>query len=520
MGELKQRVFKGAVWLTVERFVSQSIDFVLGMVLARLLTPSDYGTVALTTIFFVVARSLADCGLGTALIQKKDADDLDFNSVFYASIALALLVYGALFFAAPLIARFFRDPQLVAIVRVSGLTLVCFAVNSVQTAEMTRHMRFDLMFKISLIVGLANAVIGISLALMGFGVWALVLSGVLTSAVNVFVRWFFIAWRPKVEFSIARVRSLVSFGWKVAATELLDNFFRQLSGMLIGKFYTKADLAFVEKGGGLPQRVLVSIESSTSSAAYPAFVRMQDDPVRLLAAMRKVGQCSLFLVAPAMVFVALIAPDMIYLLFGRQWEAASPYMRIYCVVCMIWPLTSVHGKVLMAMGKSGALLFINVMMHVFGVVVIILFLRFSVFTYVLVGCLAAGPLMLLLHIAFTRKVIGYRFRHLFLDILPIAIACGGLACGTCVGVFAVDALSEVLPMYELARAAMRLGVGGILGFVAYFLVAWLVRARPLAEYLYILHEACATRFPRLSPRCECLFDAVSGRLEGVCQHEQ
>lgn len=505
MGELKQKVVSGAVWLTVERFVSQFFDFALGMVLARLLTPSDYGTVALTAIFFVVARSLSDCGLGVSLIQKKDADDLDFNSVFYASLVLTSCIYAVLFFASPFIADFYHEPMLVSIMRVSGLTLFVFAVNSVQTAEMTRQLRFDLMFKVSLICSIANAAIGISLALLGLGAWALVFSSVLSGGVNVMARWLLIRWRPRLEFSWVRVKSLVSFGWKVSMSDCLDNFFKQLSGMMIGKFYTKADLAFVEKGGGIPQRVLLSIDPAIGGAAYPAFVRMQDDSGRMLASMRKVGQCSLFLVAPAMAFVALKAPDLIRVLFGDQWLPSIPYMRLVCVTCVCWPMIGIHNKVLMAAGHSGVVLFINVIMHAFTVVLIATCLRFSVLTYFTVGCLTSGPLMLILHMLFTRKLIGYRFRYLLQDCLPIAACC---ACSL------AAVYAEALPVHKVLSgmmnsqtvcALLRLFVDGVSLAFAYFAVSWFFRLKPFLECCSIAQGFCSRKFPRLSVRCERMF---------------
>lgn len=499
MGELKQKVFKGTIWLTVEKLYSQAVDFVLGMVLARLLTPNDYGTVALTTIFFVVARTLADCGLGQSLIQKKDADDLDFNSVFYASLALVSAVYGALFFAAPLIARFFHEPQLVAIVRVSGLTLICFAVNSVQTAEMTRQLRFDLMLKISMIVGFANAVIGISLALMGFGVWALVLSGVLTGVVNVFVRWFFIAWRPKLEFSFARVRGLLSFGWKVAASDLLGNFFGQLSGMLIGKFYTKTDLAFVEKGSGLPMRAFSAVEAATGSSAYPALVRLQDDRERMLSAMRRVSQCAFFLVAPIMTFIAVCAPDIILVLFGHQWLPAVPYMRIACFGCALWPLTGIQHKALMATGRAGAILTLNLVRNALTLLIIFVFMRYSVLTYQLASGLIGGPVSYLLHAWPNRRYLGFRFRFLLNDVLPTVLVClvlaaVSLAAGALLARVGWLVSDEPRALTSLARVAVQ----GLAGALAYLTVSFAFRLQPLGEFLNIVRVPVAHRAPWLS----------------------
>lgn len=498
MGELKQKVFKGTIWLTVEKFYSQAVEFVLGMVLARLLTPSDYGTVALTTIFFVVARTLADCGLGQSLIQKKDADDLDFNSVFYASLALVSLVYGALFLSAPLIADFFHEPQLVAIVRVSGLTLVCFAVNSVQGAEMTRQLRFDLMLKISMIVGFANAVIGISLALMGFGVWALVLSSVLTGVVNVFVRWLFIAWRPKLEFSFSRVKGLLSFGWKVAASDLLGNFFGQLSGMLIGKLYTKTDLAFVEKGSGLPVRAFSAVEVATGGAAYPALVRLQDDRERLLSAMRRVSQCAFFLVAPIMTFITVCTPDIILVLFGHQWLPAVPYMRIACFSCALWPLTGIQHKAMMATGRAGTLLTLNLIGNAITLLVIFVFMRYSVLAYQLAAGFIGSTASYLLHAWPNRRYLGFRFRFLLTDILPIVLVCLVLSAASMAAGALLTRLGWLVSEEPRALASLaRVAVQGLAGACAYLAASYVFRLQPLREVKSIVRELVTRQAPWL-----------------------
>lgn len=283
------------------------MQFVVGMILARLLTPTDYGTVALTGIFFAVANVLVDGGFGNALIQKKDADDLDFNSVFYLNFVLSILVYIALFFVAPWIADFYKVPGLVAIVRVSALCFLFNAVNAIQNAELVKKMLFHLSFRISMITTFTSAICGITLAFMGFGVWALVWSSLLAGFAGVVSRWFIIAWRPRLMFSVARLKPLFSYGWKMAISGLLDSFFRQLAGLLIGKFYTRADLAYVHKGHALPSLAMNEVDGTLGRVSFPALVQLQDDKIKLRDAMRRMMMCSTFLVFPLMVGVAACA---------------------------------------------------------------------------------------------------------------------------------------------------------------------------------------------------------------------
>lgn len=214
MENLKQKVAKGAVWTLCEKLSCQAVGFVVGMILARLLTPADYGTVALTAIFFAVAGVLVDGGFGGALIQKKDADDLDFNSVFYLNLMLSVVMYGVMFAAAPWIADFYKTPELTAIVRVSAICFVFNAVNAIQNAELAKKMLFYLSFKISLITTFTSAICGVTLAYLGYGVWALVWASLITGFVGVIARWLIIAWRPQLMFSSRRLRPLFAYGWK------------------------------------------------------------------------------------------------------------------------------------------------------------------------------------------------------------------------------------------------------------------------------------------------------------------
>ena len=327
---LKSKVAKGAVWTLMEKLSTQAVQFVVGMVLARLLTPNDYGTVALTAIFFAVAGVLVDGGFGNALIQKKDADDLDFNSVFYLNFVLSVVAYIALFFAAPWIADFYKTPELKNIVRVSALCFFFNAVNAIQGAELTKKMLFHLSFRISLITCFTSAICGITLAFLGFGVWALVLTSLITGFVGVVARWFIIAWRPRLMFSFSRLKPLFSYGWKMAFSGLLDSVFRELNGLLIGKFYSRADIAFVNKGRSLPQLTMDQVDSTLGRVSFPALVFLQDDKIKLREAMRRMMRCSTFLVFPLMVGVAVCSWSCIRLLYGEKWTPAVPYMMLSC----------------------------------------------------------------------------------------------------------------------------------------------------------------------------------------------
>lgn len=427
MPNLKEKVAKGAMWTLCEKLSCQTVNFVVGMILARLLTPTDYGTVALTAIFFAVANVLSDSGFGGALIQKKNADDLDFNSVFYLNFALSSLAYVVLFFAAPMIADFYQTPVLKNIVRVSAITFFLHAINAIQNAELTKKMLFHLSFRISLITTFTSAAVGITLAFMGYGVWALVWTGLVTYIVGTIARWFIIAWRPRLMFSFARLKPLFVYGWKMLASSLLDQLFVNLNGLLIGRFYTKADVAYVNKGQGIPCLVMNQVDETLGRVSFPALVLLQDDRDRLRDAMRRMMRCSTFLVFPLMVGVAACAKSSLRLLYGEQWLPAAPYMMLACFSYALWPFHTINLKGIMAVGRSDIFLKLEIVKKISKLIFIFAFFRFGVLPFMMACAFALGPLSVLINAWPNKKLLNYSFSMQVMDVLPTAAICAAEA---------------------------------------------------------------------------------------------
>ena len=504
MTTLKEKVAKGAVWTLMEKVSCQAVGFVVGMILARLLTPTDYGTVALTTIFFAVAGVLVDGGFGNALIQKKDADDLDFNSVFYLNFVLSALAYVALFFAAPWIAEFYQTPVLKEIVRVSAICFFFNAVNAIQNAELTKKMLFHLSFRISLITTFTSAVCGITLAFLGYGVWALVWSSLIVGFVGVVARWFIIAWRPQLMFSFARLKPLFSYGWKMAASGLLDQFFVNLNGLLIGKFYTKADLAFVNKGHALPQLAMSQVDETLGRVSFPALVLLQDDRIRLRDAMRRMMVCSTFLVFPLMVGVAACAKSELRLLYGEQWVPAAPYMMLACFTFALWPFHTINLKGIQALGRSDIFLKLEIVKKLAKLIFILAFFRFGVLPFMCACAFALGPLGVLINSWPNRKLLDYPIRMQIMDVLPTAVLCVVEAVVVFGVDFGVDALVQGL-RFEVQGGwglnvflAVKLVLQFVLGAGTFFGLAIAFKLNPLCEYARMASSALGSRLPRAS----------------------
>lgn len=506
MPNLKQKVAKGAVWTLCEKLSYQAVHFVVAMILARLLTPTDYGTVTLAGIFFVIAGSLVNCGFGSALIQKKDADQLDYNSVFYFELAMSIVAYCAMFFAAPWIARFYNVPELVSIVRVSALTFIFGAINSIQNAELTKKMLFHLSFRISLITTFTSSIVGVAMAFMGYGVWALVWSSLASGIAGVIARWFVIAWRPRLMFSASRLKPLFSFGWKMAVSGLLDNFVHQLNGLLIGKFYTRADLAFVDRGKGLPWLTMSQIDATLNRVLFPALVQMQHDKVALRNAMRRMMTCSLFLVLPMMVGLAGCAKSALRLLYGEQWAPATPYMIITCFSLALWPFHTINLRGIQALGRSDVFLKLEIIKKILGLTCIFVFLRFGVLVYVAACAFVLSPLSVLINSWPNRKLLNYTIGMQIRDILPTIGVCAveGLV------VFGIDYLFNMTGLgFASTGSLWSLGVVLFLQFAVgasvFFGLAFVFRLKPFGEYARIV-------LPKLAPHCPRLNSFVMKRF--------
>ena len=256
-------------WRFAERCGAQGVQFIVSIVLARLLAPEDYGTISLVTVFTTILQVFVDSGLGTALIQKKDADDLDFSSVFYFNFAVCLVLYAGMFVAAPYIAVFYDDPTLTPVVRALCLTVVVAGIRGIQQSYVSRHLLFKRFFFSTIGGTIVSAVIGIAMAYMGYGVWALVAQQLSNVAVGTIILWVTVQWRPKLMFSWQRLKGLLSFGWKLLASSLLDTVYNNLRNLIIGKLYSSADLAYYNQGDKFPKVIVTNINTSIDSVLLP-----------------------------------------------------------------------------------------------------------------------------------------------------------------------------------------------------------------------------------------------------------
>ena len=273
-GTLRGKVTSGLFWTYAERILAQGVTAVVSIVLARLLAPDDYGIISIVSIFISICEVFVTSGFGNALVQKKEADDLDFSSIFYFSLGIAAVLYAGLFLSAPLIANFYGNGLLGPVIRVLGVRLLLSSVNSVQRAYVSKRMAFRKFFRATIFGTVVSAAAGIAMACLGFGVWALVAQYLTNSLIDTVVLFFSIEWRPKRMFSLERMKGLVSYGWKMLASSLLEAVYNNLRSLIIGKKYSEADLAFYDKGKHFPELIVLNINSSISSVIFPAIANV------------------------------------------------------------------------------------------------------------------------------------------------------------------------------------------------------------------------------------------------------
>lgn len=374
---LKSKIFSGLFWKFGERITAQLISLVVSIILARILSPNDYGAVALVMVFITIANVFVSSGLGNALIQKESADELDFSSIFFVNIAIAVILYFIIFISAPYIASFYNMEILKPVLRVLGIRIIIAAVNSVQQAYVSKHMLFKRFFWSTLFGTLISGIVGVILAYKGFGVWALVAQYLTNVCTDTLVLWFTVRWRPTKQFSWDRTLTLIQYGWKILVSSLLDTGYKQLRSLIIGKKYSSSDLAYYNQGDKYPSLIVININASISSVLFPALSMYQNDRERVKQMTRRAIQVSSFLLWPMMIGFGVVAEPLISILLTDKWLPCVPYIRIFCFAYGLWPIHTANLQAINALGRSDLYLKLEIIKKIIGVIAILISMQFS-----------------------------------------------------------------------------------------------------------------------------------------------
>lgn len=410
-------VIKNFFWRIGESSGAQLVSFLVSIVLARLLAPEDYGVIALVTVFTSILQVFVDSGLGTALVQKKNADEADFSSVFYFNILVCLTLYGGMFVAAPAIAKFYDNPIYVPLVRVLSLTLVISGLKNIQQAYVYRHMIFKRFFFSTLGGTIASAILGIVMAYAGFGVWALAAQYVSNTAIDTLILWITVPWRPKKKFSWTKLKSLLSYGWKLLVSALLDTGYTSLWNLLIGKVYSSADLSFYDQGSKYPKAIIGTISNSIDSVLLPTMSIVQDDRAQIKSMTRRSIVTSVYVMAPLMMGLAGCAEPLVSLILTDKWLPCVPYMRIFCITYMFWPVHSANLNAIKAMGRSDLFLRLEILKKIIGIGLLLCTMRISVMAMAC-SLLISSVTSQIINSYPNWKLLNYRYLEQLRDILP------------------------------------------------------------------------------------------------------
>ena len=416
----KENIIKNLYWRLLEGFGSQGVSFVVSIILARLLEPSVYGKIAIVMVFTSLMQVVVDSGLGNALIQKKDADNLDFSSVFYCNIFFCLLLYAILFIAAPFIADFYKMPDLIQVLRVLSLTIVISGLRNVQQAYVSKHMLFKKFFFATLGGTIGGAVIGIFMAYRGYGVWALVTHILFNSAFDTGILWVTVKWRPKRLFSLERLKGLFSYGWKLLVSKLLDTFYEDTRSLIIGKFYSVADLAFYNRGKQFPQLAVSNINTAIESVLFPSMSMEQDNLVRVRSMTSRAVRISSYFIMPMMAGLVACAEPIVNLILTPKWAPCIPYMRIFCIGLAIVPASLANLNAIKAMGRSDIYLKLEIIRKVINSLILLVFMWYGViaiaFSY-LINCI----MNLAINAFPNKRMLNYGYMDQIKDLIPAVL---------------------------------------------------------------------------------------------------
>ena len=454
MGQTDNKsVFSNFIWRFAERCGAQLVTFVVSIVLARLLMPEDYGTIALVTIFTTIMQVFVDSGLSTALIQKKDADDLDFSSVFYFNFVVCIVLYLVMFFAAPFIASFYDIPELTPVVRVISLTIVISGIKGVQQSFVSRNMLFKRFFYATLGGTIFSAFLGIAMAYAGLGVWSIVAQQLSNTAIDTLILWITVKWRPKLMFSWKRLKGLLGFGWKMLCSSFLDKVYNNLRSLLIGKIYSSADLAYYNEGKKFPNLIVTNINTSIDSVLLPAMSKEQDDMNKVKNMTRRSIMVSCYIMAPLMIGLACCAKNVVTIVLTEKWLPCVFFLQIFCITYMFYPIHTANLNAVKAMGRSDLFLKLEIWKKVIGMILLMstMFISVKAMAYsLLISTLAS----MIINSWPNRKLLDYSFLEQMKDILPSIL----LAVGMGVAVYLIG----LLPFPTLPLLLIQVVCGGLI----------------------------------------------------------
>jgi O-antigen/teichoic acid export membrane protein len=473
---LKKKTAKGVLWSSIERFSVQGIMFVVMIIMARLLTPNDYGLVGMLSVFIAISQSLIDSGFSQALIRKQDRTEVDNSTVFYFNIVVGIVLYLILFVCAPLISDFYNEPELTQVMRVVGIVLILNSLCIVQRALLTVNLNFRVQAKASLSAALISGIVGIATAYNGMGVWAIVFQQLTSYVINSALLWYFSKWAPKLVYSWKSFKELFSFGSKLLASGLIDTFYTNMYQLVIGKVFSASALGYYTRAhqfGSFPSSNITGI---LQRVTYPVLCTIQDDDSRLASVYRRFLRVSAFVVFPLMMGLSAVARPTILVLLKDQWLFAATLLQILCFSMMWYPIHAINLNLLQVKGRSDLFLKLEIWKKIVGVIILCITIPMGLIA-MCVGSFFSSMISLFINTYYTGKLINVGYVRQMRDLIPtflLSVATGAI-------VYITINTLNVTPLLQLI-------IGIVEGVIFYIAAAKILRFTEFNELLNIIRS--------------------------------
>lgn len=470
---LKQQTKKGLYWKFAEQFANYGMNFIIGIVMARLLSPSDYGITALPAVFIAVAGVFANAGFSTAMIRKPNLTEHDLSTAFYYSTIVGIICYLLLFFASPWIAEFYNTPVLEPLMRVTALSFIYGPLGTPQNIILQRRLDFKTPAKISVVCRIISGIIGIAMAFYGYGVWALTISHMFAGIVGLCINVYVVRWFPKTGWSKESFKYLWGFGNKLMGSQLLDTLYNNITPVFIGKYYSPADLGIYNRAEGYAALPSKNIHGVISSVTYPVLSKMQDDEERLANNYRRILKATAFVIFPIMMLLAALARPLILVMITAKWEACIILLQIICFSMMWWPIHAINLNLLLVKGRSDYFLKLEIIKKTYGIVILLLTLPLGL-TIFCIGRILSSIISLIVNTYYTGKLINLGFFKQMKDLLPsllLSFLIFFISLGT---------------TYIIPNLILQILIGGLLGIGLYIAMAFLMKMEELKDIIYLL----------------------------------
>lgn len=472
---LRRKTVSGLLWSYMERVGTQAVQFLVSLILARILMPDDYGVIAIVLVFINICDVFVQGGMGTALIQKKEVDECDYSSVFYFSLSISTVLFLLLFFSAPFIAQFYKMPILTGLLQVLGFRMPISSFLTVQRAIVARNMNFRKFFTATIISVFFSAIIGVWMAKHGYGVWSLAVQNISNSLLNVIVLFFIVKWYPRLLFSWNRTKTLFSFGWKLLMSNLIDAIYEDFRSLYVGKLYTPAELAFYNQGLQFPRLVGNNINTSITTALFPALATKQDDMAALKNITRRSITISSFIMMPMMFILAAISESLVVVLLTEKWIGCVPFVQILCFNFALLPIHSANMQAILAMGRSDLNLRMSLIKKTSGFIIILITASYSVLAMAWGGILI-GIIASIVNSYPNKRLLNYGYFDQLRDIMPYVL----LSTAMCIPVLLIPLLS-FSPMITLFLQFVT-------GVISYVTLSYIYSKESLFYIISIIKE--------------------------------